>query len=292
MSLADKIKPYTHADLAGFVPVNINGKQYGWASDEIAQKLGCYPHIWIYDTASGLHLHESLETFKQRTDAVDSCFVQLSSQGLLPVMPDYSQFGEIDWFPVGGTQNPYFIVKRFYAPYLGIRVDSVVLNGYQDQHYWTSTRSEHVHDSPGKLDIMSAGAVTYGNSIFEGLVDEAYHEAGLSEADLAHAQNEGTIHVHYIDKKNRFINEYFHVFDLNTKGNIIPKTRIPFEVAGYNLMSFDKVMDIIHNTTEYSPKIILVVIDFMLRHGYLDQHDPMHESVCVLLSRCRNPEKS
>ncbi len=281
MSLLKTIIPFKSPDLSQFIKVYVGEQQIGWTPVEFSKQISSFNDVW-YLGPKGLELNATLNGFDERTKAIDETFMALSNAGILPPMPDYSAFGGIDWFPAHTNENPLFIVKRFYSPCLGIKINSVMLNGYNDQGYWVAKRGTSVDTAPGKLDLITAGALRYQETVFEGLLHEGSDEAGLDEQDLKNAVFTGTLHLPNIHSKGFFTNETFHVFDLDLKDKT-PETKLEVEVDGFSLIPFDQLVDILETGSIFKEHIHLVVIDFIIRHGHLTDTHPEYHAVKKLL---------
>ncbi|MDB5477618.1 MAG: hypothetical protein JWM96_113 [Alphaproteobacteria bacterium] len=283
MRLIENIRPFKSASLEHFVKVIALGQQVGWTPLAFAEIISDFDTTWTLH-GHELHLNEALASFDQRSRAVDETFVALSKAGVLPTMPDYSALGGIDWFPVSGASNgePLFLIKRFYVTCLGVQWQSVVMNGFTGDQYWTARRGRNVHDAPGKLDILAAGSMTCEDTVFDTLIHEAHTEAGLGENELKNAVRVGSLFLYYLDKRGFLRNEHLHVFDLDM-GSIIPKTNLPEEVEGFDLMPIAKVMQLVEEGQEFKREINLVITDFLLRHGHITRDYPHYEALLTLL---------
>lgn len=272
MSFIDNIIPFKIAQLDGFVKVLVQDQQVGWTPLTFANQISALNDTWSL-TDRGLEMNDRLKTFDERTQAADECFLALSEKGVLPHMPDYASMGGIDWVSVCAHDNPdepLFILKRFYHPCLGIRINAVMLNGYKGDQYWVAIRSMNV-EGPGKLDVISAGMVRHGETIAEGLQHEAEEEAGLSEDDIKDVKKVGILHLPTIGYAGFFSDERFHIFDIELL-NKEPVVMLPYEVSGFKLLSMNDVISKIETGESFKAHINVVVTDFLVRHGYLNDH--------------------
>jgi len=272
MSILDIIRPLRTPDLSGFVKVRVASQTVGWTKRDFAIFLDGFDQTWdLIDDQ--LVLNKAFEeSFETRTDAIDKTFMALSAKGVLPPMPDYSAFGGIDLYPLTADfdEAPVAAVKRFYAVYLGSKNLTVMINGYKGDHYWVARRGRTVHDEPGTLDVITAGAVDYRHTLRETLVEEAATEAGLEEADLKDLTSAGRLHLAYLTPKGFLRDEVFHVYDLDL-GDKIPQTRLPVEVEGFQLLPIAEVIRLLDQGNAFKSQINMVIADFLLRHNHLKQ---------------------
>lgn len=270
--LQKNILPYKSASLDGFVRVVIAGQYIGWTRPELASRIS-ETDIWHFDGVT-LALDPRFTDFDSRTRAIDDSMVALSDAGFLPVMPDYTALGGIDWFPVRADfdAEPVAIIKRFYAPYLGSSYDGVMLHGYHGNQYWTARRSMDVHDSPGMGDIISAGAIRHGDNVLQALEYEATVEAGLTPEQLTKAIQHPPIYLYYLNARGYLHHERFFIFDIVIDETIKLETQLPLEIGGFEMMPIERVINLVEQSTYFKGQINMVITDFLVRHGYLDNH--------------------
>jgi 8-oxo-dGTP pyrophosphatase MutT (NUDIX family) len=124
------------------------------------------------------------------------------------------------------------------------------------------------------LDNSIAGGITAGETPFECLVRESTEEAALPEELVrrsAHAA--GTLSWFSIeDERAGFEPGFLHpgvqyVYDLEVPETVELKPSEE-EHKEFNLWDVSEVMGTIHNK-EYKPSCALVLIDFLIRHGFI-----------------------
>jgi hypothetical protein len=292
MSILQTIKPLKNPDLTGFVRVLVAGQQVGWTKRDFAKQLADFDATWNF-TGDTLILSDQFQDFDSRTQAIDDTFMEMSAKALLSAMPDYSAFGGIDWYGAspGFAMAPLCAVKRFYAPYLGIRNDAVMLNAYRGDRYWVAIRSQFVHDAPGKLDLIAAGAVDYRHDVWQTLLEEAETEAGLEEKDFTNLKKAGVLRVYYLTTQGFLREENFHIFDLEIGDDVVLKTRLPIEVEGFQLLSAAEIIAALEKGDVFKYQQNLTVTDFMIRHGLLNETHLEYAALKKFLSEDRKLEE-
>lgn len=284
MKFSATIRPYKSADLTGFLRVFVAGQPVGWTKPEFAALLDSFNDTWfLRDNA--LHMNDALADFDTRAKAIDDTFVALSDQGHIPAMPDYSMLGGIDWFPIYSGQDidRLALVRRFYAPYLGIHFKTVMVHGYHDNRYWAAKRGKIVEGAPGMMDIMVAGAVRHDQTLEEAVLDEGYAEAGISRDWLPDIRHKQDLELYYLNDGGFFINETFHIYEFDTKGEFTPRTNLPLEVEGFQEYSMHDLLIAVQHGGIFKGQINMVLTDFLIRHGYLTKDHPDFEESNTLL---------
>lgn len=283
MRFTDRIRPYKSIDLTGFVRVLVDGYTIGWTQRDFANLLDGFDTTWQMD-AAGLHLNPAFDDYDSRTRAIDDTFTALSVTGHIPTLPDYSMLGGIDWFPVCGPDRSHLaVVKRFFAPYLGICWENILVNGYYGDHYWVPQRSRFVDSAPGMLDILVAGAVRHDQTKEEALYDEGLCEAGITPEWHPHLRYIRTIHLYYPSSRGFLVNELFHLYDFDTQGAFTPETRLPAEVESITAYPVSKVMEMVLQGAYFKPQTHLVIIDFLLRHNHIGPDHPEYDAIRQML---------
>jgi hypothetical protein len=64
-----------------------------------------------------------------------------------------------------------------------------------------------------------------------------------------------------------------HCYDLELPADFHPRCN-DGEVETFYLWPVEQVMETVRDTEEFKPNCNLVIIDFLVRHGYLDQDAP------------------
>ncbi|OBA21185.1 hypothetical protein METBIDRAFT_31769 [Metschnikowia bicuspidata var. bicuspidata NRRL YB-4993] len=183
--------------------------------------------------------------------------------------------------------TPYAHLERAFACLLGVVTYGVHITGYvpadktrdNTLKIWVPKRSATKQTYPGKLDNTIAGGLAYPYSITENAIKECYEEGGLSESFVK--QNlVGAGVLSYMCQpfgpKGHVQPEVEYIYDLifDSETDNIPQP-IDGEAEDFKLMLITEVHQRILND-EFKPNSALVIVDFMIRHGYLSWENEPH----------------
>ncbi|XP_038879263.1 nudix hydrolase 20, chloroplastic-like isoform X2 [Benincasa hispida] len=145
------------------LPFVIDDQIVGYVHHGFAKHLKQYPNVFTFPRDDSvkfgayLTLHESLKTPKDRTLAVGDV-VKCLGEKVIPgtrneLYPVTSSFGAPN----------FFSLERAAAPYFGIKVYGVHMNGYVEKEgkkfLWVAKRSQTKPTFPGMLDHLVAGGL-------------------------------------------------------------------------------------------------------------------------------------
>ncbi|KAM7275020.1 hypothetical protein ACFE04_016886 [Oxalis oulophora] len=257
-----------------FLPFVIDDHIVGFLHNSFARNLRPYEDVFIFpqdDSYGGsfgicAKLHPNLKTPHDRTAAVNDVITQLAQQGLIPglrreLLSVTSSFGG----PV------FFSLERTAAPYFGIKVYGIHMNGYVERNgqkfLWVGKRSQEKQTYPGMLDHLVAGGLPHGIPCGENVVKECEEEAGIPRALSTRAVPVGA--VSYIDiNGHSYKRDVLFCYDLHLPEEFVPENQ-DGEVEGFKLIPVTCVANIIRRSQFYKSNCSLVIIDFLFRHGYI-----------------------
>jgi 8-oxo-dGTP pyrophosphatase MutT (NUDIX family) len=152
---------------------------------------------------------------------------------------------------------------------------AVALNGYvrrpEGIWVWLATRSAEKSLDPGKLDTLVAGGQPTRISAKENLLKEAAEEAGISARTAERAVSVGC--VGYCQRQgNQIHRETLFVYDLELPEDFKP-LNTDSEVAYFDLLPIGEVAEIVRSKKRFSLGCDLVMIDFLIRRGWLTPED-------------------
>lgn len=252
-----------NADLSDWIPWYQDDALLGWMAPAFAERgvaLSLFQH-----TDSGLQLTPSeSHTYDQRFAA----FAEITyEEGLLR-----SWVGEL--FPVkAAVEEPTrFVMERTLTAPLGCLTFGVHLNGYvrtaAGLELWVATRAHDKPTFPGMLDNMVGGGQPAGIGLKENLVKECFEEAGIGSALAQTAIPTGTISYCHSDGRG-LKRDVLYCFDLELPEDFVPVCQ-DGEVASFQRMPMDAVLEIVGTTDQFKYNCNLVIIDFAIRHGFLN----------------------
>ncbi|KAL2335132.1 hypothetical protein Fmac_016345 [Flemingia macrophylla] len=212
-------------------------------------------------------LHPMLKTSEERTSAVGYVVERLGEEQIPGIRselyPVTSSFGA----PI------FFSLERAAAPYFGIKVYGVQMNGYvelnEQKHLWIGKRSDQKTTYPGMLDELVAGGLPHGIDCQQNLAKECEEEAGIPTSISINAIPVGAVSYNDIDEY-RYKRDVLFCYDLKLPKDFIPKNE-DGEVDSFKLIPVTEVAEVICKTEFFKPNCALVIIDFLFRHGRLSQ---------------------
>lgn len=138
------------------------------------------------------------------------------------------------------------------------------------EQLWIAQRSFTKATDPGLYDNLVGGGVPYGQSPEEALVREAWEEAGLQPAQLG-AVMPGSVLLLQRDIPEGLQHEWLYSYDLPLRAGVTPKNQ-DGEVAGFTLLPVAQALALASGSL-MTVDAALVTLDFLQRHGLLDDND-------------------
>lgn len=221
-------------------------------------------------------LHPALDTPDARSDALEKVLRRWHEQGVFSGWRD-ERYAVA---PIFGAE-PLLALERSAAGLLGIRQYGVHINGIAweggQPHMWVARRSEHKPEYPGRLDHLAAGGLAVGISASETVTRECLEEAGIPLALSAQARPAGL--VSYRRVRGRVSGQAVaFVYDLELPATFRPQNN-DGEVAEFYLWPIEQVIETVTQTDEFKTNCNLVIIDWLVRHGYLCPEDPYYVDI-------------
>ena len=259
----------------------VDGKVLGKVRLELAQRLDETPAFSLSQSAGSqgaLSLTKEAGTTRQeRTENFQSIMLQLKDEGIVSGWRD-------EFYPVssGFYDEPSLLIERAAAPLFGTQQYGVHINGYvQDDStgqikMWMARRSQMKPKYPGMLDHIVAGGQPFGLSPMENVIKECGEEASIPEELAKSAMPAGAISYEYSGKNGMTIERScLFCYDLELPKNFSPKV-VDGEVDEFFLWGLDQVVASMcpdyHDPIK--PNCYLVIIDFLLRRGYITPESP------------------
>lgn len=270
MSLLDRIAEIRVFDPAGYVPLVVDGAEMGLIEKGFATILARFPETFRFD-GGAVRLADGLSGFDARTAAVDSALRALRDEGHFP------NWREERW-PVAAAfgEKPAFDIERAAVARLGVRGYGVHLNGYvgrgKDMRMWIARRAMDRALDPGKLDQIVAGGQPSGLGLRENLVKECGEEAAIPPDLVARAVAVGAIS-YCTTRAEGLRRDVEFVYDLELPDDFVP-TNTDGEVGGFEMWPIDKVAETVAGSDAFKFNCALVVIDFLIRHGFIEPDHP------------------
>jgi len=266
LTYLDHIKACNNANPARYVPFRINGMSMGALRPDFATALVSLGSDFVRDDNGEFCFAPHVVNLDERNRVLDTATRALRAKGVIRRL-----HGErFDIRPTLG-HDPLCQLDRSAMPYFGFRSWGVHMNGYvrkdNDIHMWVAHRAKDKPTYPGMLDNMVAGGQPAGLGFLENMIKECAEEAGIPESLSRHLRPIGAVSYLYETaeglKPDVMIN-----FDLELPEDFIPQCT-DGEVDRFELLSLAEVAEIVRSGFDFKFNCALVVIDFLIRHGYL-----------------------
>ena len=270
MSLLDRIRTCTGYDLSGYTPFRIGETEVGQIRRDVLERLQPYGDV-LEVSADGVDFAARFSTADARTEALSPVLDDLRARGHVPGWRD-------EPYPVGaGFNHPVLLkMERAAVPLFGVRGYGVHMNGWLIKdghiHMWIAKRSLTKPTGPGKLDQMVAGGQPAGMSLYDNMIKECGEEAGLPLSIAKNVQAVGTIS-YCTERPEGLRHDLLFNFDLEVPAEFEP-INTDGEVAAFMLWPMDEIIEILRDTDQFKFNSALVIIDFLIRRGFIDADDP------------------
>jgi 8-oxo-dGTP pyrophosphatase MutT (NUDIX family) len=260
-----------------FVPLMIQDIPLGGVHRDNLHLFRAYPDTFMVSNTS-ISLHPRLEGTDERSQAVEKLTRAWYAQGLLPTWRN-EPYRVAETFDAA----PLMLVERAAASLLGIQRYGVHLNGFVRKddglHMWVGQRSSHSPTYPNLFDQLVAGGVAAGFSPRHTLVKECEEEAGMA-ANLARAAKPAGVISYALEQNQRLVRDLLFIYDLELPTDFIPRN-YDGEVSQFHLWPLEEIARRVANSHDFKLNTNLVIIDFLVRHGYLSPEDPNYAEICL-----------
>ena len=270
MSFLDRINQCKAPDLSAYLPFIVGGEVVGYVKPDFAAALKDYPDTFVCGDES-VALNEHLSGPDNRTAAVGEVLEALMQRGDLP----------------GWRGEKYKVATSFSAPTLfdieraavapfgiigyGVHLNGVVLTD-DGLSMWIARRSLSKPTGPGKLDQIVAGGQPGGISLKDNLLKECAEEAAIPAIIAAASVPVGAIS-YVTERPEGLRRDVLFNYDLALPADFRPDNT-DGEVEDFQLMELDAVAARVGEGEDFKFNCSLVVIDFLMRHGYIEADHP------------------
>ena len=270
VSFLDHIRICNDHDIDRYLPFQAAGRRVGWVERGLAETLRGFADVFTI-TASAVALDPGLSTFDARSSAMAEVARSLHERGLVPGWHDEN----VAVAPRFGTA-PLFKLERSAAPLFGVTVLGVHVNGIVSARdglkMWTGRRSRNKSTYPGMLDNLCAGGVIYGHGVRETLIKEAGEEASIPKALAERAVPTGAI-TYCCARDGGLRPDIIFAYDLELPADFEPSPGDD-EIEDFSLRPIDEVIEIVRGGFDFKFNCNLVIIDFLVRHGFITPDEP------------------
>lgn len=255
-------------NLDEFIPFYIENQPVGYIHLDYIPWFKEHQNVFKYNPQA-ISLHSSLNSPHARTLAVDYIISQWLEEGRIDAVDeDYdlvTAWGEV----------PLMKIRRGPHRLFGILSYGVHINGFQLKenklHMWIARRTRNKMTYPGKLDTFVAGGRPSEMNPWEVVLKECYEEASIPPPIAQNTIATGAISYQRQLGKTLERDTMF-VYDLEIPSDIFPKPN-DHEVESFYCWPIEKIANIVKSGWEFKDNCNLVIIDFLIRHGYLTSND-------------------
>ena len=270
MSLMDRIRDCQNNNQINLLPFFVDGNVIGHISQDFARILADFLDVFVVQSQH-VFLAGDLVGYADRSSAIAHALQIMRNDGVISGWRD-------ELYPVGTAFNktPLFEIERAAVPLFGVPGYGVHMNGWLKKngytYMWIAQRSMTKATGPGKLDQMVGGGQPVGMSLRENLLKECYEEANIPDVIAASAKSVGTVSYRTV-REEGLRNDILFNFDLEVPIDFEPRNN-DGEVASFVLWEIQEVMQRLSDTDDFKFNSALVIIDFLVRHGFIDADDP------------------
>ncbi len=281
MSYLDRINACNNANPADFRPFCVGGAEVGAVKHDFAEHLRAWPEVFRV-SADEIRLSPELLSFEERTTVLAEVIHKLIDKGVID-----RRHGERYPVTPSTRDQGLLLMDRGAVPYFGVHAFGQHLNGFvrtgDGLKMWLARRSMSKRNAPGKLDNMVAGGLPYNISLEENLAKECWEEAAIP-ADLAvRAVSVGMIS-YRADSPRGFKPDVMYCYDLELPPDFTPYCT-DGEVESFRLYPVEEVAELVSETEEIKKNCNLVIIDFLIRRGYITGDHPEYLQLVTGLRR-------
>lgn len=270
MSFLERIRVCSVFERSNYLPFCVGENRVGLITQTFADHLNSFPDV--FNVGPGrVDLVASLDTIGARTAAVESVLRELLRQGIINGWRDepYS----VTVYP---EAPPVFLMERAAVPLFGVYGTGIHVNGYvgqgADMRMWIGKRSLRKPTAPGKLDQIVAGGRSANYSIHETMLKEGEEEASIPEHLMMKALAVSAIS-YCTAREEGLRRDVLYIFDVELPKHFVPRNT-DGEIDEFYLWPIAQVIDTVRSTDHFKFNCALVVIDFLIRHGFIGHGEP------------------
>ena len=254
-----------------FLPWLMDQQVVGWIRPTFAAELAGFSDTFQVDDQT-VTLVPGLVGFDRRSEALAEVAGALAAaQTITPLMNEYYAVTPT------GRDAALCVIDRAAAAYFGVRTFGQHLNGFVRKpkdgiHMWVGRRARDRLLFPGALDNMVAGGLPFALDLHDNLVKECHEEAGVSAELAATSVAVGALSYNRVTARG-YRRDVLYCYDLELPVDFVPRNT-DGEVEAFMLLPLAEVARLVRETDEFKLNCNLVVIDFLIRHGWLDPETP------------------
>lgn len=263
------IETCNHFDPADFIPFFVAGREIGRIPVKHAAGLDGRPQLKRQDGGFALVAGDS---FEERSAVLDSLVGDLIAAGGFPMRRRKEKFPLVN----GWGEEPLAALDRGAVTFFGIKAFGVHLNVFVRTEtgldMWLGRRSRTKPVAPGQLDNLVAGGQPHGLSLIENVAKEADEEAGVPAALIPGVRPVGAVS-YRMASEGGSRDDVLFLFDLEVDEAFKPVSHDD-EHEAFLRLPIERVIELLQSPVEFKFNVTLVLVDFLVRHGYIAADTP------------------
>jgi len=272
------------------LPFLIGGRVLGRVLPPYAEALSHFPSVFLV-THSEVRLIDKDKEWNgqdyvaKRSEAVRQVLEHLRDKDTVPALRGWRN----EPFAVRESLQspPELIVERAAAVLFGVPAYGVFLNGYTCEgqtsptHVWIGKRVATKATWPGRLDALAAGGLAAGMLPVQAMINECAEEAGIQRDLVKGLKAVSAVgYTGFNDDMWGLKRDQLFCFDLELPPEFKPLP-VDGEMDGFEKIQISDLITMLampvrddDSDNLWKPNVGVVLIDFLVRHGFVDADDP------------------
>lgn len=263
-----------------YYPFFIDTSVLGYIHKDKLNVFKPFEHIFLLSEFQGheaMTFQPAVNDFESRSRAADDVARHWYQSGVITSWVD-EQYNVSSGF----NHPSFFTIERAASSLLGIQKYGIHLNAWVEKqgkmYIWVARRARDKHTFPGKLDHLVAGGHGAGYRIKETMIKECAEEANIPR-DIALMSKPVSLVSYAMEFNQKLQQDNLFVYDLQLDADFVPENT-DGEAEEFYLWPIEKVLDCVATTRDYKTNCNLVIIDFAVRHGFLQPDEPFYTDIC------------
>lgn len=248
----------------------------GWIHPWVKQKMPFGENWSIDEVTKIIRPCRAIQSFEEQQDVIAQILEEARNKKIFMVVSGNGWRNE--HYPIYGLYGTQIGIERGGAPLFGMVTCGVHCTAYIETKaglkIWVPRRARNRPTHPGMLDNTIAGGMAFGDGAFTTLIKESTEEADLSEDVVRkYARSCGTVSYFHIQAKRHGEDSGLlqptvkYVYDLGLPESMLLKPNDD-EVESFELLTIGRVRKALANG-EFRPSSVMVLLDFLIRHGFI-----------------------
>jgi len=292
----DEANPTIYSELiSSFYKFWLHGSEscVGWIHLWNKQKMPFGENWSIDEVTKIIRPCRAIQSFEEQQDVIAETLEEARDKKIFQVVSGRGWRNE--HYPIYGLYGTQIGIERGGAPLFGMVTCGVHCTAYIETKaglkIWAPRRARNRPTHAGMLDNTVAGGMAFGDGALTTLVKESTEEADLPEELVRkYAKSCGTVSYFHIQAKRDGEESGLlqptvkYVYDLVLSESMLlhPKDD---EVERFDLLTIAQVRKALENG-EFRPSSIMVLLDFLIRHGFITaENEPSFAEIVSRLHR-------